>query len=908
MIARKKSTALALVFLLSLINRSTYPYTIVPGNSENTSSTFTFPVAQWIARQDGRIFVSAGAEGAGAYAISYFDLNSNSFTSVAFQEVTLNGTTAENPLFDKKISLLGLVEQDAGGLVAVLDDTTSNVYFIEAARPNILLSKEGITDANGEITSGIVSIEGSNRGRAFLAVKPAQGVFGDPNSGINVIGLVPVKVAIDNTETTVIQLGTGREAIQFDKTSSFLGINAPLSTLEAPVPMTWSRDLEFLYIGAHTIVANTVGNGARSVALGITGQVDRNSLTIRTIFDVNTDFTGLTNNTIIAAGPDEQLSIHHINSLSTSTNKNYLIVVGGNGSPEETQTSAYAIPLVPSGNVRGVVANKDNTNEPALTVAQMVTQDDIQARIGGGHLPAGTISSLTVRAETVFVTVAQGAFGGVYYSQPLFDANGDIKAWTSWARATEITQSAFVSSLEFTGDTSFILTSDDPQGENIPNTVVHATWGEGDENSFAPAVSFLNTYFPSNDTLIVGGIQRAYNFADTIAGLDSITVLAALGKDRCALVQTGIRESGVILPTPATAFIPLENDSGAIQTTPTNQTILAIQGGALTSVGPLTTIAFAHSNELNDTWLCVAGSHGLAILQHEDGSGCGSALGPNFSGITQGMTFQKFGNYSFVQKIVADNNSLYVLTDTRLDRIVLAADIQESTIQTIAQIPLDAELSSYNVFMDCIISNSLGLIATSSKLLRTADGSRITDDVPAWQSLDIPEGQIPVMALYTTTTTNNDADCARGAGANLYVLTGNAYSNLSLINRFSIAGLEEGAPVTADTVLPFATDKFAPYQVLSYFIDYGETKNAYATDGASTFAVHNRHGATPTTVVIPTVGALAAFPKSGNRFIGVKSHEIHTTVPKVATIESLLRNSASGAWLLAGTMGLRVLE
>src|SRR5690606_14554103 len=84
-------------------------------------------------------------------------------------------------------------------------------------------------------------------------------------------------------------------------------------------------------------------------------------------------------------------------------------------------------------------------------------------------------------------------------------------------------------------------------------------------------------------------------------------------------------------------------------------------------------IAAELASDGTNGWLFVGGSHGVAVLSAADGNGWDitTGLGPDFAGLSAGMSFKQFGSYSFVRKIMHDGDFLYILTDQVLDRIDL---------------------------------------------------------------------------------------------------------------------------------------------------------------------------------------------------------------------------------------------
>lgn len=77
----------------------------------------------------------------------------------------------------------------------------------------------------------------------------------------------------------------------------------------------------------------------------------------------------------------------------------------------------------------------------------MPLSTDSAVRVGAGVLPAGSITNMVVRDDTVFVTVGNNSAdplsSGVYSSQAIFNPAGTIVGWTEWQRAAGTTENVF---------------------------------------------------------------------------------------------------------------------------------------------------------------------------------------------------------------------------------------------------------------------------------------------------------------------------------------------------------------------------------------------------------------------------------------------------------------------------------
>jgi hypothetical protein len=888
---------------------------VLPGNASNSTSTFNVPASIFLGRGDGLITTGAASIGAGAFSVAQLNRVTTIFEGLTPETTALNGTAdTPNPLFNVAIAQLTLFPPMNENSIMVpcvaVPTLQPNVAYLIERSKNIL-SCTTINDANGAQTSGIIALEGSVMDRVFAAVNPNTGEFGAPGSGITFLAIQKIPVQEGDKETTITQFVALPSATPLDPTVNGVFIGNPLSSLTAPITLWWdtvwaqrnagSIQTVPVYCGIGTVVAGVQPtDGACSVVRVANAKT---TIFVAPIFDASANFSDAgTDKIIIATGSDVTLSVHSLSTMWTSTDLRYLIVAGGNGDLATTQSSVYALPLVISGDDEGLLASKTNIALPALVSSDLVTSSDIAGQVGDGPLTAGPIGQLSVRHDTVYATVTTGDFQGIYASQALFASDGTIIAWTQWSRAQSTPGTLLASSLSLTNGNWIVLTSDDPNGANTPNTVTSTVWGDGDPLSFGPAITHIDALFPAN----LGGVQGLETFNALIPGLSNTALLGVYGRNTIALVETGIFEGNGIytLIDPATYDNVLVCSDGTVTVAPTDQTIFACTGGLLNDIGPLTSVAIGNSTTSTDSWLFVGGTYGLAVSASPGtGVGWGNALGNNFAGITVGMQFLRVADYAFVKKLITAENFLYILTDTSLDRMDLSAGVLNPQIVTIAQISDCPGLRSFDIFTDCIVSDSLALLATTNGLYRIADGGRVTDAQPSWTRVTLPEQEEPVTLLISVTATGNSSDLATQNGGNLYVLSGNESHNRTVVNRLAVSPLN-GAPVSSNTVQPFTSDSYV-IGVISYCINYGQFQNLFALDGARVYAVRNNSFVSNSTLYLLS---LSRPMRSHARFIGVHAPAIPNTASPGATISAILEQNASGAWMLGTTEGVRINE
>jgi hypothetical protein len=271
------------------------------------------------------------------------------------------------------------------------------------------------------------------------------------------------------------------------------------------------------------------------------------------------------------------------------------------------------------------------------------------------------------------------------------------------------------------------------------------------------------------------------------------------------------------------------------------------------------------------------------------------------------MKFKKIASYKNIRKIVNNGKSVYILTPTILSRLTLSPEaIRTGTVQAVvlarAQHGL---LTSVGSFSDTLIAGPLALLATSNGLKRSGNGIDVRQVDQAsmrWTDVYLPESigslttQGPVTRLFAVSPTGREAEVHQGG--NVYALNAYVGTSQAQVYRLWIQSLTE---VTDDSVklLPdyFVKDSKA------FFVDLGDYRNYIATDGALMAASRSAYGDTQSLLELlpPRLKSGLRFGARGSLHIKFLDKEIHSR-----SIGQLIRDSASGVWIVPGDFGIRM--
>lgn len=476
-------------------------------------------------------------------------------------------------------------------------------------------------NASGEIISLTASSD-----HVFGAVKDiATNNFGLGNSGI-------AKAMIDHENQTLTT--TNNTTLPINKDCEYIKGSAPTGKepeLRGDVTLHWCEGLERLYIGFNGKAQQDDANSGEIRALVIT---DANLSTPQPVFGANhtEPFKNCSSNgtcNIVGASETEreiEWNIHHIDTLKTVNNNYYLIVHGGRYEViiEDDiadvdvmhENKIFALPLVSSGDNKGSLAKVTNRTTGAVDFThiadnntQLYVATDEPALVGRAGLPfdpiQGSINQMSVVGDTVFCTVTmteEGGehYGGIYYSQAIYNEDCSIRTWTFWTKA-------------------------------VPNEVSGTARDEGESRFFAiDPVHGKILIIPTNDSTTVNATQWTYSQdTNTIEGSANILLQGPCyshlhlhrhvknygnsqssrfvflgGHNKVVAIKTSYRGD--------TAYERFENSPTLDWTTPQRKTTQISQG--LENVGAITAIGWANqgqNNDFNHNYLFAGTNQGL---------------------------------------------------------------------------------------------------------------------------------------------------------------------------------------------------------------------------------------------------------------------------------------------------------
>ena len=899
----------ALLAILSLLHIQAA--TIIPSDTQNTQQSFPFAIAAHAYCQSlGAFFVGAREEVKdNEYALAGCTAAADRFFPFAKKTVNLNYMPHQNnPTTGQAIRYATVAGTSP---VVVTHAEPHKIYCYHDFRNlnEIMVSSlEDLRDSNSRPSAGIIGL-GSGTGNQsqlnfYVALQNEQGVFGESGSGI-----VPVQLELEDVEvegklynTAMLTQG---QVLSVTKESPFLAVGQPLQDfLNNPQhPVVFHTDVfGVLYTGVSVIGGEDTRAGARAVFVGANEIVPASALEEDSI--------------IGGIGAHKQVSIHALKTLFTSTSLQYLIVQGGIGTIEETRNTIYALPLVnyvQTGFVyTGMLAKKNAEPltffaenqprhfkgrafvEPATQPGDLYSSQDIQVCVGNKSQLPGDITAVWPVGDAVYVTTCDGLVerGGIFYSQALFDDKGRIKGWTNWQR-TSAPMAAFGGAVN--GAQSSMLFLEGSHKDSVGN-VRKTEWNAQNDH---PLRQFVQNFFPAENFGVQGITEITSNHAVLEQHGDERHALLILsGNKRVALLQTACNQNGMLEPT------TLYNDHNTRTFT----------GDVLDELGAITTSALL----FNDTqaWVVIGGNGGVAVLCHEDGSGVPVPFCKNFKNFDDTLRFKKLAISKDVKKIIAINNTLYILTKKQLLRVI----ITPHALNTMPECTLLAqadELHKAAWLEDVIISGDLALLATSKGLWRVGDGRscKTAQDSQQmnWTPVLLRESPGPVIQLFAVSPTGNEIDVAtHNNGGQIYALSAYMGYHQARVYRLSI---HTGA-VTESTVRPFP-DYFVK-DIPTFYLNIGDYKNRLFTEGASIMLSRSRYNPTNTDAYIQslppyelhknmeTVETGSIHFVTANTRALIRAAVVQAHLRSKKSLGIIKRLSSDGSLLIAGNDGLEL--
>lgn len=977
-----------LLIVLSCFSLSVYSSEIVHGddaNSEAQSFTFSIGPVQFYRNygvDNTHFWCTAGAGEAVAdntYALCHAVRGAKQFVPLTPSGSELNGA---------KILYIALPALSTYGPLplAVIDGSVKAYYYTDIdgsknpLRPNVtVIASDDIHDANSQDSNAILGLEygplynetGTNsftKGKyAFYPVTPnGGGTFGSGNSGIAVAEIM-IKNTTEKDENgndVVTGSVTDLELLNADtSSSSTVGnraapFNGSLDSLKITNDVTLSGDIvdvhfapsmERIYIGVEA--TSDAAGGTRSIVMGrmVNNKLQLDAIVPTGAISGNTKIVGTADGSTTA-------SAFKINSMTTSTTLNYLIVCGGNGAVSSVGNKVYSLPLVnlaagsqsiqawAGSSVHGTLAKYDatptsitnvsNNNKskvfvngramitPATAPNDLLDNTSAAALVGAGDLPMDpstqNISDMFVQNDSVFVAISGDYDGGttqpgLFESEAIFDQLGRVASWTPWKRVAGTDDQIFKGMIDTQGQsetdqvgTDFWLFS----GSDSANvrTVRRTVWGEGSDSLLGPYTSQVNALCRSDD----GGVQTIQEFTDETdntlgIGLNQFSLQVIGGNQRVGFAEMGGADGGGnFKPTKGASFDVdvVDSSDGSLPTATASTRFMTVTGGALTELGVVTSAAIV-SNDISGTrhyWLVLGGSGGIAVLADDSGNGWTTPL-IGLNAFPANMSFKIIDSDSFVGNLVNSNDTMLVQSINSLRRLVLTPSTiaSNSVSKTTISIPSKVTGKPTSRFMAFIASNSnpsVGLLGTTDGLFRSdADMRTVGEDYNGWSEITLREGTPSILQLSELSPTKLASGF--GDGGQIYVLGSYRGYNESRVHRLYVS---VNGPIT-DTTVQVIDDMILAGRN-TFFTYFGDFRNFFVPDGGVMFHGRSRDTSRKSTLfTMPVNGLLKRGVLPSKRSVPVQTLPEDTLI-----VNPIMRTTPLGSWIVPGNYGVRVSE
>src|SRR3990167_4031151 len=943
---------LRLICTISLISSFTSKATTTYEGNGTGGATFSFsvgPTAYNLLSKQKIVgfYVGSDTTTGQDYSVARAFSGGTKFEALTPQKTSVNGSYQDNPLYNAKIDFI-----DIFGIInpVVVKNGDKKLYAFKdvASSKELYASTSNANDANAVASAGILGLKSITNAMFLSPVQnSAGGTFGAAGSGIALSAIVDKSEK--NAEGKITKLLVELEFLNADPSSasSNKNIAAPLNNSSATLKIgsdvtinsneldiAWCGALQRFYICFQLTSNAAASSGARAVAMGY---IQNGKIYLQKIAP-DALFSG--NNQIVGTGDsNEQVSITKVRTMTTSTKLNYLIVVGANGAKTSVQNNVYAVPLVnlvkpgtfTNNSNQGTLANINQTptdyfndnkyftyrafTEPATTSAQVFTTSSEAAKVGAGPLPIAStesIADLKVYGDMVVASI-NSAFSvsdspGIYQSKAMYDDEGKIKSWTPWQRAGSTVAQVSSSLLDFFNGNFMTLTSTTATADTVKKTNWTTNNSDGLSDPDNGLIQLLDTDFELEN----GGLQSLIDFPDYTSGLSDLSLLIATGVRSLALIESGDLQGGFFKPTSGNfSTNSVSSINGTVTTIPSGCKYIKVSGGDLNGVGPIITSTIATNSGDNKSWIFIGGTNGVAVLIDSNGNGWTGTIS-NLSDLPDNISFKKIGNFKNVVKVFGAGDYLYVLTLNSLDRIELSSTdfLNGAVTKTTIAKPTEMGLSKFATFSDIVISESLGILATSVGMYRVGNGQNITTATQTsdlnWTFINSPGGFGPVFKIYTLSHNVNQNKFTENG--QLYVLNAYIGYNNASISRFSV---NLSGAIDNNTV-SWVPDIFIK-DLQSSFVDFSAFREAFTVLGTMQYDTHSKDVNKKDSdgeLEKPFAQALRPFITSGQILTFFDSVTLKLEVPQDSSIMSspVSLRSANGGLLVSGNFGLKANE
>ncbi len=872
------------------------------------------------------------------------------------------------PLFtteSKKTSVLLIENFDTKNTIETEDETPkdANGDAIDNPIAALAASKDYIFAAVPEAGTLFGADDATKRGIAVLKKKSGESDDDEePVYTLTQIDAPALNHEADTIRARHLDAGVTERLIAFHGAQSGKGITH--ARIGNDAAMWWEPELKRLYIGLTNVHRNdnTKEGGVLGVAMGYvdqnggyyrdgafdlthiirtpkkdlfygTSQKEQKNIHNRIIgfyYDQKTNLTEVSHK-----GTNEiQVSIPHIRTMHTSTNKYYLIVNSimstnpvalGNTILIDAEDWVYALPLISDDSdkaTNGTIARVKKTDEEGVPELDknnkfqtptefdhMPTRDHVPVCVGGKTNPvAGSwITDLFVNGDSVYIALAgpKKKDAGIFKSTAIFNKDGFIAGWTPSERVMGSAIKVFGAGLDIkTGNFYFISTGgdDDPTQSASSDTGEITTWGKGETSLQTNTDTDTNTstnkeeqYLLSNALADIfdqetGGVHEIFNFPRKTFGYANLSMLVALGYDSVALIQTGAIDDGEFKPTQKFSTKDLTIAGQKI-----DKTIILYSDQKLKDIAPLCQATVA-----KDGSIFVGGYHGVAKLQLATGQ-------TSLKAAATGKSWDRFAEKIISKPVfglgtgkVKKNESVIILTQEKLYTFNVASDTNATYEPTVSG-GSDLVVMSNPSDTD----NSVGVIATKNGIQYTTDFQSLT---PVTHS---PSG----ITIQLQQLSNINSDGQATLPSTVYALVlgqrqaedgeelTDAQSSEIIPQVYRIAVTKPNSTVEAQTI---DTKNDGNKKIVAQpFLQLKELRTKITTDGSLLFnMVPKNNGLIDFVRITP----ISSEKLSSNVLKEEKSilNDLDLDWETSFHVSTLARDTASGAWVVPGDWGVRV--
>jgi hypothetical protein len=606
----------------------------------------------------------------------------------------------------------------------------------------------------------------------------------------------------------------------------FVFNNEFVQSMSNPV-LCWDDSLQCLYVGITATGSFAVEGGVKGIAVfSIKAGVPLlTSLITEAALEGNDDLL------LAAHGQDVSVAVHTIQIMHTSTGLSYLIAVVGT-----EQKEIRVLPLVDNqGQYQGTVASKTSTiqnlyiqssryaffqkrvfDQPAILPTDIFAKTEMPALIGFDQdlstVLYQNMNDCFIQGDSIFITVNTPDIpeqSGIFFSRALFGSDGRIVGWTLWQKAQQ-NNDIFLAAADAKQGGFYTATGSD---DGHLFTLTKSGWKFGSQSSLAYLDGLLKNYLLSDgyDLSCAKVLFEPHR-------IDNSILFVSGSNGKLLLNQLGVVSDQEIVVNQAV-------------TTENTAVFIVFSDPILQSIGFISDCSYAyHKDSLtfpDEEFLVVSGSGGVALLAGSDGTGwpLNFGIGNNFSNLPLPASWFIIENQTYIKKVIADEQYLYLIADTQIIRINLnESDFVNGVINKVV-IAVIKDFDNTQAFVDFIPSQSHAILATSNGLYYADEQNSVQADSSEnieWKKVILPESVSAIEQIQVVTQSGNPVDITRTVGSQILITATSQSNKRGTIVR---AVVDQDGVVTC-----FDDQRIGGTQ--SHFIDYGTCiKNSYS-DGA----------------------------------------------------------------------------